>query len=118
VDRPSVGKVKVSRVGTVRGTSAVLKVQAPAAGTVTVSGAGLVPTSKRVSKTGAASVTVRLSRAARKTLARKRKLVVKVAVRFRPATGAASVASVTVTFVAKATARRATVLSSESRKGR
>jgi acyl-CoA hydrolase len=113
-----VGKVKVSKAGTVRGTSAVLKVQAPAAGTIAASGAGLVLTSKRASKAGATSVTVGLSQAAQKTLARKRKLVVKVAVRFRPAAGAASIASVTVTFVAKATARRATVLSSESRKGR
>ncbi|HEX5923312.1 MAG TPA: hypothetical protein VFY45_05740 [Baekduia sp.] len=116
--RPTVGKVKVSKVGTVRGTSAVLKVQAPAAGTIIASGARLVAASKRTTTADATSVTVRLSRAAQKTLARKRKLVVKVAVRFRPATGAASVASVTVTFVAKATARRATVLSSESRKGR
>jgi hypothetical protein len=118
VVRPTVGKVKVSKAGTVRGTSAVLKVQAPATGTIAASGAGLVSASKRATKAGATSLTVRLSRAAQKSLARKRKLVVKVAVRFRPAVGAASVTSVTVRFVAKATARRATVLSSESRKGR
>ena len=118
--RPATGaiaKPKVSKVKTVHGTSASLKVQVPGKGAIGVSGSGLASASKQASKAGSYTITARLSKAAQRTLARKRKLVVKVTVRFTPAAGKPSSASVSVTFV-PAAARRATVLSSVSRKGR
>ena len=110
-------KPKVSKVKTVRGTSASLKVQVPGKGVIGVSGSGLAAASKQASKAGSYTVTARLSKAAQRTLARKHRLTVRVTVRFAPTAGKASSANVSVTFV-PAKARRATVLSSVSRKGR
>jgi hypothetical protein len=110
-------KPKVSKVKTVRGTSASLKVRVPGKGVIGVSGSGLASASKQASKAGSYTVVARLSKAAQRTLARKHRVVVRVTVRFTPASGKASSASVSVTFV-PAKARRATVLSSVSRKGR
>ncbi|HEX5926005.1 MAG TPA: hypothetical protein VFY45_19400 [Baekduia sp.] len=117
-DAPSAtAKPKVSKVKTVRGTSASLKVQVPGKGVIGVSGSGLAPASKQAAKAGSYAVTVRLSKGAQRTLARKHRLTVRVTVRFTPAVGKASSASVSVAFVS-AVARRAAALSSVSRKGR
>jgi hypothetical protein len=117
-DAKVTAKPKVSTVKTVHGTSALLKVRVPGKGVVGVSGSGLASASKQASKAGSYTVAARLSKAAQRTLARKHRLTVQVTVRFTPAIGKASSVSVLVTFVAKAKARRATVLSSVSRKGR
>ena len=116
-DAAVTAKPKVSKVKTVHGTSASLKVQVPGKGAIGVSGSGLASASKQASKAGSYMVAVRLSKAAQRTLARKHRLTVRVTVRFAPAVGKPSSTSVSVTFV-PARARRATVLSSVSRKGR
>jgi hypothetical protein len=110
-------KPKVSKVKTVRGTSVSLKVRVPGKGVIGVSGSGLASASKQAAKAGSYTVAARLSKAAQRTLARKHRLTVRVTVRFAPAASKTSSTTVSVTFV-PAKARRATVLSSVSRKGR
>jgi hypothetical protein len=122
------GKPQVAQVQTVRGTSTRLSVKVQGKGTIRISGPGLKPTSKAVSKAGTYAVTVRLSVRAQRSLARRHRLKVRIGVRFVPATGKAATVSVAATFTSKAparkrtsssrSARRATVLLSDARKSR
>lgn len=120
-------KIQVSKVKTVRGTSTTIKVKVPGKGRIEVSGSGLRGASKTAAKAGSYGLTVRLSPQAQQTLKRKHQVKVRVTVRFAPAKGSSQQAQVTATFTPAAkkrsssssrATRRATVPSSDVRKGR
>lgn len=88
---------------TVRGATATLQVSVPAAGTLTAAGRGLRPASVLPLAAGRVSVPLRLTAAARRSLAKDRdgRRRIKVALDFAPLDGGASVgATKKVTFVA------------------
>jgi hypothetical protein len=86
----------------VRGHRVRLVLHVPAAGRLRVGGADLKTVSRRVGRVGNVRVSVGLSRAGLRALARahrhRRHLKVRVRVRFAPSSGHASAASVTVRF--------------------
>ncbi len=91
-------KVVVSRLKTVSGQQASLRITVSTAGTIGVSGAGLGATTRSASKAATYTVKVSLTARAKATLQRKRSLAVKATVRFTPASGVAVSKAVTVTF--------------------
>lgn len=84
----------------VRGSSFSITVKTPAAGTVKVSGSGLIPVSRKLAKAGTAKVAVRLSKRAKATLKRRRSLRVKARVTYTQAGKPASTTTVSVTLKA------------------
>jgi hypothetical protein len=127
VSPAGIAKVRVAKVGTVRGTSARIRVKVAGKGKIRTSGSGLRRASKAASKAGTYRVTVKLSKRAQRTLERTHRMKVWVTVRFTPPNGKTQLARVPVTFEAKATkhrksssraARQESVLSADGRKGR
>jgi hypothetical protein len=113
----------VSGSKTVRGSSARIKVKVPGKGTILVTGAGLRPALMTASSAGTRAVRVSLSERARRSLARKHRVKIRLTVRFVPARGQARSVGVSVTFISpskrsSSSGRRAGALSSEARKGR
>lgn len=120
IGRPTIGKVKVSSPRSVRGNGIGLTVDAPAAGRIVVSGAGIRRASRVVSGAGRTRVEVRLSSTKARSFARNRKTTVAVLVQFTPhgRSTVSSTARARLNFRAKGSTRRATVQSSTTRKAR
>jgi List-Bact-rpt repeat protein len=91
---PVPGAVKMS------GTTATLSVTVPGAGTVAVSGKGLVGAKVKAKGAGPVKVKLALTSAEKKQLAKKGKVTIKVTVTFTPTSGKAATATKTVTFKA------------------
>lgn len=89
---------KVRATATARGAAVRVRVQAPAAGRITVSGASLRTARKTVRKAQAVTVTVRLTTTAARRLARAGRLRLRAKVAFTPARGAASSTTVALTM--------------------
>jgi hypothetical protein len=70
----------------------------PEAGRLSVSGTSVRKVGKSAGKAQTVTVTVALTAKAKKTLKKKRRLVVKARVAFRSATGASATANVSITF--------------------
>lgn len=122
-----IAKVRVAKVGTVRGISARIRVKVAGKGKIRTSGSGLKRASRSASKAGTYRVTVKLSKRAQRTLQRTHRMKVWVTVRFTPPNGKTQLARVPVTFEANTTkqrksssraARQESVLSADGRKGR
>ena len=92
---PKPGAVKAN------GTMATLTVTVPGPGTVAVSGKGLIGAKVKAKGAGPVKVSLKLSSAEKKTLAKKGKVTIKVAITFTPTGGTAGTATKTVTFKAK-----------------
>lgn len=90
--------IAVSGSRSVRGTSLKVKVRIPQAGRVTVSGSGLRATTRTLKRATTATMTVRLSTRAQRTLRRKGTVKVKGTVRFAAAEGPAQSKRVNLTF--------------------
>ena len=90
------GKVKVVKK-TVKGSRFYLSIKVPGRGRITISGASLKKVSRAVSKPGTYRLTVTLTAKAKKLLNRRQKLFVKVRVRYVPAAGRSSSATVSMT---------------------
>jgi hypothetical protein len=128
VSPAGIAKVRVAKVGTVRGASARIRVKVAGKGKIRTSGTGVRRASRSASKAGTYRVTVKLSKRAQRTLQRTHRMKVWVTVRFTPPNGKAQLVRVPVTFEAKATkkhrksssraARQESVLSADGRKGR
>jgi hypothetical protein len=99
-------RVSVSKARAVSGGSGVLRVKVPGRGRVRVSGPGVRVLSKAAGKAGTYRVAVRLSKRARQTLSSKRRLSVRVTVRFTPATGGSRSVRVGMTFKAKPSTKK------------
>lgn len=111
-------RVSVTRPKPVRGFAAKLRVRAPAAGLVTVSGASVVRASKRLSRAGAVTIPVRLTAKGRRALERKGTLKLTLRVGFSRATGPTSATRVALTFRrprSKTTKRSAVTSASRAR---
>jgi hypothetical protein len=91
-------KVSASKLKTVVGSTARLKVKLPAAGTVTVTGGSIRKTTKRSRKARQLAIPVKLSAKAKRTLRKHGTLKVKVRVGFKPAAGSRSALRLTLTF--------------------
>ena len=79
-----------------RGSRFVVRVRVPARGRIAVKGAAVKTARRRAARAGTHRVIVKLTRKARRSLARKRKLRVALSVRYAPASGAASTSRVTL----------------------
>lgn len=90
--------VTVSKLKTVTGTSATLKVKVSAAGGIRVNGASIVKVTKAMNAAGTADVSLRLTGNAQRTLKRKRSLRAAVTITFTPNAGAPVSKKLTVTF--------------------
>ena len=95
---PARGKATVSKLKTIKGSTASLKVKVPGAGRLSAAGSGLVATKRSVTKAGTVTVKVALSKRARATLAKRHVVKVKVRVVFAPRGGKASTVTVPLTF--------------------
>lgn len=122
-----IARVRVAKVGTVRGTSARIRVKVAGKGKIRTSGSGLRRASRSAGKAGMYRVTVKLSKRARRTLQRTHRMKVWVTVRFTPSSGKAQSVRVPVTFETNTkknrksssrAARQESVLSADGRKGR
>jgi hypothetical protein len=91
-------KPEVSKVGSARGATKRISVKVIEAGRIRTSGSGLRRRYRTVPKAGTYRVPVKLSKRARRTLARKGHLTVRVTVRFMSATGRRTSTHVRVTF--------------------
>jgi hypothetical protein len=114
-------RLLVLPVKAARGAATRVRVRVHGKGMIRVSGAHVGRTSTSAGKAGTYRVLVKLSKRARAKLARAGRLKVSVVVRFSPTQGKRSQVRLPVTFKAKQASRsvrRATVLSSDSRKGR
>jgi NHL repeat len=101
------GNVKSARAArvavlreTIKGTRITLHVKVPAKGRVSASGAGLRTVSRSVRGAGTYTLTVRLKPRAMTALKHKRKLKLTISVRYVPARGSASTATVKLTVEA------------------
>ncbi len=92
------GKPRVSRVKTVRGRSALLRVKVPGEGSVRAAGNRLRRTTRKATKAQTLRVRVRLSTLGERTRKRRGSVKVNVAVRFTPTEGRARTVRVPVTF--------------------
>jgi hypothetical protein len=90
--------VTVSKVKAVVGSAGRLTVRVPAAGRITVGGASVRGASRSASKAGRYSVRVALSAKARKALAKRKSLKVRVRVSYRTRGGQGASRTVVVTF--------------------
>jgi hypothetical protein len=93
---PVKGRVRASHANGRHGRVA-LRVTTPGAGQVTVSGSGLRTVRQKVRKAGRYALTVPLTARGRRALARSGHRRVRVRVTFRPAAGATTTTSLTVT---------------------
>lgn len=127
VSPAGIAKVRVAKVGTVRGTSARIRVKVAGKGKIRTSGSGLKRATRSAQKAGTYRVTVKLSKRAQRTLKRTHRMKVWVTVRFTPPNGKTQLARVPVTFETNTkknrkslsrTARQESVLSADGRKGR
>jgi hypothetical protein len=92
-------KVKVKVVSAkVKGATAALTLQAPAAGRLTVSGSGLKQAHMTLKRAGNATVQVGLTRAGLASLHSHHRLKVRLKASFTPSSGSGSSVSTTVTF--------------------
>lgn len=107
-------RASVAKLKTVRGTSATLRVKVPAKGIVRISGDGVRAARKTARKAGTVRVTVRLSVASKKRLARTGRRTVRVSVRWQPTTGAAQTLRRNVTFKKKQAKGTSTTSSSRT----
>jgi hypothetical protein len=89
---------EVSKVGSARGATKRLNVKVAEAGRIRTSGSGLQHRYRTAPNAGTYRVPVRLSKRARRFLARKGHLTVRVTVRFTSATGRRASTHVRVTF--------------------
>lgn len=105
-------RASVAKLKTVTGTSATLRVKVPAKGVVRVSGPGVTAARKSAKKAGTVRVTVRLSAASKRQLARTGRRTVRVSVRWQPTTGAAQTLRRSVTFRKKPAKRTSKASSS------
>lgn len=94
-------RASVATLKRVTGTSAMLRVKVPSRGVVRVSGNGVTAARKTAKKAGTVRVTVRLSAASKKRLARSGRRTVRVTVRYQPTTGGAQTLRRNVTFQKK-----------------
>ncbi len=81
---------------TVHGTTFVLSVKVPESGRIAISGAWVKTAGRSVASAGTFKLTIRLTAAAKRELKHRRKLKVKVSVRFTPPSGKAVLAAVNV----------------------
>jgi hypothetical protein len=95
-------RASVAKLKTVSGTSATLRVKVPAKGVVRISGNGVRAARRTAKKAGTVRVSVRLSAASKRQLARTGRRTVRVSVRWQPTTGAAQTLRRSVTFKKKA----------------
>ena len=77
-----------------RGSRFVVRVRVPAKGRIAVRGAAVKTARRRAARAGTHRVLVRLTRKARRSLARKRKLRIALSVRYAPASGVGSTSRV------------------------
>ena len=102
----SSARLSVARNVSITGSVGQVKITAPGAGKIGLSGAGLRPVTVRATKAKSYAVKVALSARAARTLRTRHRVTVRVTVRFMPATGRAQKVSSALTFktkVAKAT---------------
>jgi hypothetical protein len=99
------GKVTVSRIDVIRGTSGSLKVKVPGRGRLSVSGSGLRTVKSRPSRAQSVTVKLALTAKASSTLKRRRTFKTKVTVAFVNADAHVSKATLSIMFKA-ATARK------------
>ncbi len=88
-----------------KGTAVVVRVRARVAGTLRITGNGLQRTTRKASRAGTYAVTVRLTSKARRAVARRGRLSVRLRVRLTPKSGVVSSATTTLTI--KRTTRKA-----------
>lgn len=110
-------RANVAALKPVTGTSATLRVTVPAKGVVRVSGNGVTAARKTAKKAGTVRVTVRLSAASKRRLARTGRRTVRVSVRWQPSTGAAQTLRRNVTFQKKK-AKKTSVRTAGAKGGR
>ncbi len=114
-----IAKLRLAKVGTIRGSSARITVRVTGKGKIRASGRRLSGAVKTASRAGTYAVSVKLSESARRALKRKQQLTVRVAVRFIPSRGKAQTVRIPVTFrTTSASNRKQRVLSADGRKGR
>jgi hypothetical protein len=102
----STGKVKASKVKTVRGTAATVKVKVPAKGRVTISGSSVKTTRSTASKARTLSIRVRLTSKAVRSLNRHGTFKTRVKVSFAPSSGKSSSTTLSLTFKKAASTRK------------
>jgi hypothetical protein len=100
------GKVRVSGLRAVSGSAGTLRVRVPGRGRVVTSGRGLRRSSVAAKGAGTVKVAVRLSKTARRTLAKGGPVRLRATVRFVPASGRSQSARVQLTFKARAAKSR------------
>lgn len=88
----------MSKVKTVTGTAATVKVKVPGAGRITLSGSQVGKATRSAAKAGTYSVRVALTASAKRALAKNKKLTVKVKVAFQPSSGKAVSKTISVAF--------------------
>jgi WD40-like Beta Propeller Repeat len=102
--RPTKRSVTVTTPKAITGTRTVLTVKAPAAGALTLSGAGLRSV-RRAASAGTYRLAVRLDAAGLRALKKQHRYTTTARVVFTPAAGTSSTARVKLTFKAPATAK-------------
>jgi hypothetical protein len=90
--------VKATKPKSVAGTSAVLRIEVPGQGRLTISGAGLGPVTRSPTGPGTLNVRVSLTARSRASLRKHRRLQVTARVIFKPSGRASSSAKVVLTF--------------------
>ncbi len=122
-----IAKLRLAKVGAVRGSSARITVKVTGKGKIRASGRRLSGAVKTARAAGTYAVSVKLSKSAKRALERKHRLTVRVAVRFTPSRGKAQTVRIPVTFRSASAnnrkllsrgARQQRVLSADGRKGR
>jgi hypothetical protein len=91
-------KVSASKLKTVVGSTAKLKVKLPAAGVVTITGGSIRKATERSGKARQLTIPVKLSAKAKRTLKKRGTLKVGVRIGFKPAAGSNSSLRLTLTF--------------------
>jgi WD40 repeat protein len=117
-DRPSRGKVTVSKSKVVTGSSGTLTVKVPGAGRLSTTGSGLVTTRRSLARAATVHVKVALTAQARSALVKGRKTVKKaLRVTFAPTGKAPVTARVTVSFKPSSKASRTAAQRQSKQKG-
>lgn len=96
----------VTKPKTARGTSTVIRVKVPGAGSIRITGSQVGTAKRTVAKGGSYQLRVRLTKKAQRSLAKK-SVTAALKVRFTPAEGDAASRSVKVRFAKKASSRKA-----------
>jgi hypothetical protein len=89
---------EVRRPGTVRGSTTLVRVKVPSAGTIRVTGSRIKNVSRTVRKAGTYRIRVRLSKRYQRSLARRGRLAAALRVRFAPDDGPAKAMTVRLQF--------------------